>query len=261
MKTAIAFAKTNFKNAIQYRGPILVWALSSILALLGLSFFWIASQINPATSYSKSDLLTYYFLGILIGHTVRFYVSEPLKIEIQEGTINTLLVKPVNYLWSWLGRVFGWKMCSNLPWILLTIPFYLLFHNNLNLIPQGNLLAFVIGMIFSAMLSFLISFSIGLSAFWFTETGAFNGVFWILFYLFGGRIVPLDFFPTKLKTVANFLPFRYMFAFPIEVYLGKVTGGKVLWGLLIEIGWSLGLLALVKKLWQQGLRVYGAFGG
>lgn len=261
MKTVIAFAKVNFKNAIQYRGPILVWAFSSILALLGLSFFWIASQVNPTASYSKSDLLTYYFLGILVGHTVRFYVSEPLKMEIQEGTINAFLMKPVNYLWSWLGRIIGWKMCGNLPWILLTIPFYLLFRSNLNLVPQGNLLAFVIGMAFSAMLSFLISFSIGLSAFWFTETEALNGVFWILFYLFGGRVVPIDFFPAGFKTVANLLPFRYIFAFPIEVYLGKVTGKKVLLGLLVETGWCLGLLVLVKKLWRRGLQVYGAFGG
>lgn len=261
MRTLIIFAKTDFKNALQYRGPILVWALSSILSLLGLSFFWIASQINPSASYSKSDLLTYYFLGILVGHTVRFYVSEPLKIEIQEGTINAFLVKPVNYLWSWLGRIIGWKMCSNLPWILLTIPFYLLFRANLNLIPRGNFLAFSLGMVFSAMLSFLISFSLGLSAFWFTETGALDGIFWLSFTLFGGRVMPLDFFPARFKTISNLLPFRYMFAFPIEVYLGKLTGGETFLGLLLGASWCLGLLILAKKLWQRGLHAYGAFGG
>jgi ABC-2 type transport system permease protein len=261
VRTIFIFAKANFKNAIEYRGPILIWVLSSALALLGFNFFWMASRLNPGSSYSRPDLLTYYFLGILFGHLVRFYVFNPIQEEIQKGTINMILLKPVNYILYWLGRNIGWKLSSSLPWLLLSIPFYVFFRDYLDLTPRANLLVYALALIFAAAISFLISFSIGMAAFWLTETNAIDNAFWLLFFLLGGRIVPIEFFPETIRGVVNLLPFRFMFAFPIEIYLGKVSGRELILGIGAAALWSLLFLGLAKTLLRRGLETYGAFGG
>lgn len=261
MRAIYFFAKANLKNAVEYRGPILVWLMESLLALLGFGFFWIASRLKQDSPYSQSDLVTYFFLGMLAGHLCRFYVYTPIQEEIQNGTVNFTLTKPVSYLWAWVGRSLGWKIVSGLLWVSLMFPFYFLFREHLNLSPQNSLFLYLITLVFSAVISYLISFCMGITAFWLTEVRALDGFFWILFFFFGGRVVPPEFFPGFLRFLIEILPFRYMFAFPLEVYLGKLTSPDLLKGFLVGSGWCLGLLILTKIVWRRGVKAYGAFGG
>ncbi len=56
------------------------------------------------------------------------------------------------------------------------------------------------------------------------------------------------------------MPFPYTLAFPTQVFLGKMTGSALAWGLTAQAAWTLIALGLAAVLWRGGLRRYTAFG-
>ena len=65
------------------------------------------------------------------------------------------------------------------------------------------------------------------------------------------------FFAALLKA----LPFQYLAYFPAAVFLGKVHGPALVYGLLGEAGWAAGFVVLSRVLYRLGLRRYSAYGG
>jgi ABC-2 type transport system permease protein len=61
--------------------------------------------------------------------------------------------------------------------------------------------------------------------------------------------------------VLQLLPFQYLAYFPAMVFLEKKVGMDLVIGLLIELGWAVGLILLCRWLYRLGLRHYSAYGG
>ncbi len=57
------------------------------------------------------------------------------------------------------------------------------------------------------------------------------------------------------------LPFQYLAYFPAAVFLGKIHGTELVYGLLIELAWAIGLIVVARVLYRRGLRHYSAYGG
>ena len=75
-----------------------------------------------------------------------------------------------------------------------------------------------------------------------------------------GGLFPLDILPLDFQKVLYFTPFPYLIFFPLQVFLGKVTGLALIKGILISFLWSIVLFYLMKRLWYKGLLVYRAEG-
>jgi ABC-2 type transport system permease protein len=102
---------------------------------------------------------------------------------------------------------------------------------------------------------------LGLLAFWVTELESINAVKYLFVNLLGGAAVPMVLLPKGVRAVVDFLPFRYMFSFPIEVFQGKVgTNVEMLTGFLCAIFWVFITTFLYKFLWQAGLKKYSSVG-
>jgi ABC-2 type transport system permease protein len=78
--------------------------------------------------------------------------------------------------------------------------------------------------------------------------------------LFSGRLVPLSLMPAWAQQVAAYLPFQWAFGFPIELLLGKLNPSQALYGLGMQIFWTLLGLLCVSLLWRAALRRYSAVG-
>ena len=57
------------------------------------------------------------------------------------------------------------------------------------------------------------------------------------------------------------LPFQYLAYFPAAVFLGKIHGWNLFYGLLQEAGWALVLVITARLLFRRGLKQYSAYGG
>jgi ABC-2 type transport system permease protein len=80
-------------------------------------------------------------------------------------------------------------------------------------------------------------------------------------FFISGQMLPLNLLPEPWYTILRWLPFQYMAYFPAVVFLGKIHGADLVWGLLAEAAWAVAFMFLARYLYRLGLRRYSAFGG
>ena len=115
------------------------------------------------------------------------------------------------------------------------------------------LLAFFVGFYFEA--------SVGMVGFWFLEVTSLLYIVMTLNFFISGQMLPLDLLPEPWVSILKFLPFQYMAYFPAVIFLGKVQGAALAWGLVGEAAWAIVFMILARGLYRLGLRRYSAFGG
>jgi ABC-2 type transport system permease protein len=80
-------------------------------------------------------------------------------------------------------------------------------------------------------------------------------------FFLSGHMFPLNMLPEPWHTLVGWLPLQYLAYFPSAVFLGKVRGSQLAWGLSLQAMWILFFFATSRYLFQRGLRRYSAFGG
>ena len=126
---------------------------------------------------------------------------------------------------------------------------------------SGDSLLFVITLLGAWALRFLWGYSLALTAFWSTRSDALVLMQDALVFVFAGQIAPTGLLPDGLRTAAEWLPFRYMLGFPIEVLLGRVHEDALTRGMILLLVWLTAAGGLAYSLWRLGVRRNAAVGG
>jgi len=121
--------------------------------------------------------------------------------------------------------------------------------------------AFVVSLVFTALLQFFFSYTMAMLAFWVLEVSTFIFILFAFEYLASGHLFPLDILPPGIERALYFTPFPYQLYFPVGVYMGKVTGADLLGGLAIQAGWVAAAYGLARFAWHRGIKKYSAVGG
>lgn len=186
-------------------------------------------------------------------------IHRVLEREIREGDVAIRLNKPIDYVLfhgsAFLGeafvRLFILVGVGGTVTTLLVGPLDFQWTS----LPAMLLIFFT-----SLTLNFAYSAIIGLSAFW---TEDVTGLFFVMDrikWLLGGFLLPVSMFPEPLKTLAEYLPFRWMIYEPAKllVHFSWSEWGQVLVAqatVMIVVG---GLVALMNS---RGLRRLNVNGG
>ena len=78
--------------------------------------------------------------------------------------------------------------------------------------------------------------------------------------LLSGRLVPLPLMPDWAENLANVLPFKWSFYFPIEALVGDLSQRELLGGLAAQALWIALLTGLTMFVWRFAVRRYSAVG-
>jgi ABC-2 type transport system permease protein len=102
---------------------------------------------------------------------------------------------------------------------------------------------------------------IGMLNFWTTRGGAMFDLYMATELLLSGRLLPLKLMPHWVQTLANFLPFKWTFYFPIEALVGNLSTRSLLGGLAAQLLWiGIGLF-LFRYAWRFAIKHFSAVGG
>jgi ABC-2 type transport system permease protein len=101
---------------------------------------------------------------------------------------------------------------------------------------------------------------LGMITFWTTRVSAIYDTYFTAELLLSGRLVPLALLPAWAAGLADVLPFKYTFGYPIEVLAGSLTTRELLVGLGYQAAWIAAGVLLVAVVWRVGVRRYGAVG-
>ena len=263
MKKYWALIRVVFLDQIEYPANFYYWLILSLFPLFVMSYLWLSVFRNQSSvaGFSLSSMITYYFLTLVISR-LNSYTAFWLSDIIREGRLSAFLLQPINFLAYLLTRVMSRKFITfiiSLPLILFVT--WLLKDYLILPVSGFYFLAFLLNFLFSLFLFAFLGFILGLVSLWITQIGSLVYFYYTLLSFLGGSFLPLSFFPETFSKVLTFLPFNYLYYFPILVWLGKVSPLETYRGLSISFIWLMILYFIYKSLWSAGLRRWESYGG
>lgn len=253
----------NLQNAVAYRGPILIWLVGNMVTLIIFISLWLSVETagGDIAGYSKNELVTYYVVGLLLQWIVGWYPTW-IREDIKSGDmVGNTLSKPVMYYWKVFFIDFGWHLIS--VWfglMAVLLMGYILFPYIVFSPTPIQIIQAIIAVIIAIFVTFTTCMCMGLAVFWLTSADALDGLFWAGRSLIGGEGIPIAILPVGLLFTIKLLPFRYMYSFPLEVILGKLSESETVFGFIMGIVWISILVIIYKVMWNKGTKIYTSAG-
>ncbi len=248
-------------RALEYRGQMIIWILSSVLPLVML-LVWLTiadEEGGPVGGYSPTDFISYFLAVVFMRRMVGVWIIWDLDIQIRKGELSPQLLKPLDPVHHYFTRILAHRP---LQVILVGPPIALaawLMGAQYEL-SFANLFFILLAILGATLIEFFAQMVIGAMAFWITQAVSLAEAWFYVRMFFSGYIVPIDLFPTAVSTALLYLPFRYMLSLPVEILLGRLSLAEIGQAFLIQYTWAFLLFLLYSFLWQRGLRQYSAVG-
>lgn len=259
--------RVSLTERLTYRADFFFSTLLRFLPMITTILLWQAiyagSGEQELSGYSAREMIAY----LLLVHISRMFSSMPglasgIARDIREGTLKKYLLQPIDmlaYLVSYrLAHKIAYIVTSALPYGLL----FFLCRSYFDGLPEGwTMLAYIVSLLLGFLVGFFFEATIGMVGFWFLEVTSVLYVVNTVNFFVSGHMFPLDLLPPFWATTLRALPFQYLAYFPAAVFLGKIQGMELLYGLIGEAAWAIVFLILSRVLFRTGLRHYSAYGG
>jgi len=245
----------------QYRGFFFLLAFGWMTQPLIFLFVWSnAAALGAIGGYARGDLVAYYLVLIVVNQLTFAQTNWTVGDLIRDGTMNAIFLRPIAPILDTVAAEIAGKVVF-LSFAVPVAGLLLLVLSPADVRLPGDPFLFVITLPAAWALRFLWGYWLALTAFWSTRSNAFVLMQDALVFLFAGQVAPTDLLPGGMRTVAEWLPFRYMLGFPIEVLLGRVHEGALTRGLILQIAWLSVAGGLAYSFWRLGVRRHAAVGG
>jgi ABC-2 type transport system permease protein len=263
--------RISVEERLVYRGDFALGTLMRFLPIVTQIFLWAAVFDGMAVGggnrqvvgYSYDNIIAYYLLT-MIGRAFSSMpgVATGIARDIRDGTIKKYLIQPIDML----GFLLLYRVAHKLVYyVVAALPFALVFYLCRGYFggwpDAATMLAFVASLAMSFVLAFYLEATIGMIGFWFLEVNSLLFIYMLLNFFFSGHMFPIDMLPGVWGTIVRAMPLQYFAYFPAAVFLGKVSGSQLYWGLGMEFGWMLFFILFSRVVFRLGTRRYSGYGG
>jgi len=254
MKKYWAFFRLRFTMGLQYR----VAAVAGIVT----QFFWGGMNILVYRAFYETDAeafpisfqatSTYIWLQqAFLALFAAWMIENEIFDNIVNGNVAYEMCRPVSIYNMWFSR----SMANRLSRVLLRCVPILLFAAFLP-IPFGISKPASIEHFFWFLITLLLGFGVtvaffvliyGLTFFTISPNGLRILITSVVEFL-AGAIIPLPFFPDKVRMVLELLPFASMQNVPFRIYSGSMSEEEMLKGIILQVIWLFVLVIFGKIL-------------
>ena len=253
--------RVGFADAVAYRAELVVWLLSTNMSLVMMALLTAVARDGKVGRFGQSDFVAYYLATLVVRLVTGAWVVWEANMEIRQGTLAFRLLRPIHPLVHYAA-----ENLAAIPMraaVALPIALFLLVALGAEHVTHDPLLwlVFLLAVLGAWLITFLAMSVIAALAFWVDSASSFAQVWFGLFTVLSGYLMPLEIFPRWLALLARFLPFRYMLAFPVETAIGLLGRPRALLDLAVQWAFVLALGLAARESWRAGLRRYSAFGG
>jgi len=248
-------------NSLAYPGELIG------RSLMIAPFMWIFYQLwkvtfSAAGSESINGMTLYSTMWyLMMAETIelgRPQLARTISENVKDGSIAYMLNKPYDFMLYHFSSAMGetifraiWNAVFGgaTVWFLVGAPAH----------PLGLLVALpaIIG---AWVLHFCVNAMIGLLAFVTEDVSAFTWIYQKLAFIFGGLLIPLDFYPPWLQTIAKALPFSSTIYGPARLF---VSPSLQLFAnvMVLQIAWILILSLTLTLVYRRGISQLTVNGG
>jgi ABC-2 type transport system permease protein len=259
------------EERLVYRGDFMLGTLMRFLPIVTQIFLWTAvfASVGDSTiaGYTSNEMIAYFLLTMLS----RAFSSMPglasgIAFSIREGEIKKFLIQPIDMLgFLLLSRVahkVAYYSVATVPFALVyTICAYLGYFDGWPQPLVPTLAAFIASLIMAFLLGYFLEAAIGMLGFWWLEISSLLFVYMLFSFFLSGHMFPIDILPAPWDTIVKLLPLQYLAYFPSAVFLQKITGWELVWGLCVQASWVIGLMIACRVIFHYGVKRYSGFGG
>ena len=217
-------------------------------------------QGGEVGGFTPGQFAAYYIVWTLVRNMNIIFTPYGWEERIRTGELSGMLLRPMHPIHNDLGFFAGWKFVVIVLWLPIAAILSLLFQPDL----QPRLVDVVV-FAFAIWGAYLIRsvnyWIVGMVTFWTTRVGPIFQLVFTAELLLSGRLVPLSLMPDWAQRLADILPFKWTFGFPIEALVGRLPVSELVGGLAMQVLWIvLGAIG-VRVVWRFAIRRYGAVGG
>ena len=267
MKQYLAFFRIRFTSGLQYRvaawsgaGTQLFWGLMEILMFR--AFYLYAPDKLPMDIQALSNYVWIQQATLSIWNVTGW--DFELFQSIQSGAVAYELIRPSNLYAMWSARSFGSRLSRAalrfLPVLLvgslLPAPYGLRLT-----VPASAFVMFLLSLLLTLWLCVAIELVCYGATFFLTDYRSITTFFVALAEAFSGDLLPLPFFPTTLRRIAEYSPFGSLQNVPLRIFGGDIAGTACISSVSLQLFWCLSLTGLGCCLMQRGLRKAVIAGG
>lgn len=258
--------KINLQIALAYKWNLILSSLMDIFRIVAEIAFWKilfdATSGSAINGYNFSSIITYYIFMFIIGTVMNVgNIGNKIANDIKNGTLNNLIIKPINYIGYYFSEIISQKFVQLLIVVLTFVPIFVVQASNISIgINLEQLLIFPVILLLSLLLNFFINIIISLLVFWITEVTSFFFLKDILLDFLSGRVFPIDLLPKSILNIFGVLPFMYCTFFPITILTKRIANETFFKGLFMQIIWVAILYTIIKILWKLGIKKYSGTG-
>lgn len=252
---------TQVVNSLAYPGELVG------RSLIILPFMWIFYQLWSVTFQAAGATE---INGLTVGMTLWYLMlAETIELSrprlgntisdaVKDGSIAYILSKPYDFLLYHYATSMGetiFRAVLNallggaMVWWLVGEP------------PDPRGWPFVVLAVLGAWtLNFCIAALIGLSAFVVEDISAFQWIYQKFAFIFGGLLIPLDFYPPWLQAVSRALPFQAMLYAPARLFV-EPSAGAFLSTIGMQLAWILSIGLLLAFFYRRSINFLTVNGG
>jgi ABC-2 type transport system permease protein len=258
-----AIVRINVQNSLAYTWQAFGQGVFIVLFIFVFSRLWHTTfAAQDATTIGGLTLVQtlWYFVWAELIQLSKIDVSNTIQQEVKDGSLAYTLGRPYNYL---LYHFF-----FGLGGVFIRMVFVLTFGAAVAWIEVGPLDTFRLEVMPSVLLITALAFvldycimaAIGLLAFFFEDTAAFRLIYSKINFVLGGLLLPIDFLPDALQSVARVLPFNLVLYAPSKLFVAW-DGEQFAQMLGLQFAWIAVVGTLLALFFRYGSRRVSINGG
>lgn len=263
LRRNLAFFRLAVLSNLEYRVNFFTDAVLQpfCTSLIELTLWFAVFASTTSTTiggFTREYYLAYALWTAFIARIATSWMYEFKMIdEIDSGSINGLLVRPMSFFEYYLSQLLGYKLITT--GISLLIPLAMITFFKLPTIYSRIPLALLL-ITYYLVLVHTMGFIVSSMAFHLNRIYSLTGTKNLALWLVSGELVPVDLLPEPYKTWVLNLPFCNGIYIPVGYITGRVGTDMVWHGFMTT---TLGLAvfgSIAALMWRWGLRKYAGTG-
>lgn len=254
--------RASFALQLQYRAAFLIWLIGMVLEPVVYLVVWsavAAARGGEVGGFTRGEFAAYYIILMMVNHLTFTWTMWEYDWRVRHGDLSFMLLRPIHPIHNDFCENISYKLLSMVVMLPTTVGLWVTFRPTFSW-DLGMAALFIPGVIGAFTVQFLFGWLAAMVAFWTTRIQATNQLYFTALLFFSGKFAPLGLFPDWVQGASDLLPFRWMLSFPVELLMGRLSMGEIYLGLLMQAGWTVVGVLLIRMVWSAGVRRYSAFG-
>jgi len=248
-------ARMTVRRAYMYRINVVMGIVLTGITIYLLTILWKAAygDRTEVDGVSIQQMLVYLTIANLQLRFLTPEVDQEIEERIREGQIGFDLNRPLPYPFQLVAGALG-QMVGLLPMLAVALPVAFIFGE---LRPPATVeagIAYVASLAIAWIVAVELNMIIGLVGFWTLEMTGFKMMYRLIGNFATGALIPLWFMPDLFRNIVQVLPFQAIAYIPVSIYVGNPAMGSNGPALLLQAGWAVVLVFVIRLIWSRAYR-------